>query len=290
MRMYVYVIYGILLIGLTSVVMGLEGKKEAAAPVYYKDKAFVLLYHDVRQTLPAGKAGASTVSAEQLAEHLRMLKNRGFRIVPMDEFTAFMTGGGKLPPNAVVLTFDDGYESFYTEAFPVLKAFGARASNFIVGISSDLFNPDADPHMTWEQLRTLKKHGMGIYSHTYDLHRMVRTKPGGSPAPALTAGMFMEQKVQPESEAAHRRRISSDIAFMEKRLEQETGAHRALLAFPYGAYDETALEEGRNAGIELFFTVEEGTNAPGSRLVKRINAGEPYMTADMLWDRLNEFF
>lgn len=285
-----YVLFVVLAAGLAAAAAVLHLRTEGTSLIYYKDKAIVLVYHDIRQMPASEEAGASTLGADRLEDHLMMLESRGFQIISMDAFAGFMLEGRSIPPNAVILTFDDGYESFYSEAFPILKRFGASASNFIVGISSDLFNPDAEPHLTWEQMRELKSHGMGIYSHTYNLHRMVPADRTGSEEPALTARMHLEQKRRSETEPEYRRRIFSDLTFLEKRFEQELGRDRSLLAFPYGSYDEIVLDEGAKAGIELFFTVEEGINVAGSRIVKRINAGEPYMTSDYLWNRLTAFF
>ncbi|WP_217560725.1 polysaccharide deacetylase family protein [Paenibacillus sp. GbtcB18] len=282
------ILFGILLI--FTVGWDRNGRENAAGPVYYENKAIVLLYHDIRKTAGSRKDLPSTVTPRQFEGHLEMLKDRGFHIVPMEQFVQFMREGGKLPPNAVVLTFDDGYESFYTEALPILKKHGVSASNFIVGISSDLFNPDADPHLNWNQIRELKEAGMGIYNHTYNLHRKIPEDETDMMTPALTARMFLEQKRRSEIDGEYRKRIRSDIAFLEKRLDDETGKHRRLLAFPYGAYTDAVAVEGRRAGIELFFSIEDGINQPGGEIVRRINAGEPYVTADALWSMLKKVF
>ncbi|MCY9666501.1 polysaccharide deacetylase family protein [Paenibacillus alginolyticus] len=270
--------------------MSLDWKKESSKEVYYKDKVMVLLYHDVQKNLKVGASNPSTVSSNQLEDHLRLLKNRGFHVLSMGQFVEFMLNGKDIPPNAVVLTFDDGYESFYTEAYPILTRNGVTASNFVVGISSDLFNPDAELHLNWEQMREMKASGMGFYNHTYNQHRTVHSTTTGSQKPALMSGMYLEQKQRSENEQEYRKRIFSDLMFLQKRFEDEIGEQQKLLAFPYGVYDDIVLEEGNRAGMRLFFTVEEGINASGSRIVKRINAGEAYVSADFLWDRMKTFF
>ncbi|MFS0840975.1 polysaccharide deacetylase family protein [Paenibacillus sp. 1P03SA] len=282
------IVLGILLI--LAVGWDRNGRGKGAGPVYYENKAIVLLYHDIRKTAGNRKDLPSTVTPGQFEEHLEMLKERGFRIVPMEQFVQFMREGGKLPPNAVVLTFDDGYETFYTEALPILKNHGVTASNFIVGISSDQFNRDAEPHLNWNQIRELRDAGMGIYNHTYNLHRQIPEGGTETMTPALITRMFLEQKKRGEIDGEYRTRIRSDIAFLEKRLDEETGKHRRLLAFPYGAYTDAVAVEGRRAGIELFFSIEDGINRPGSEIVRRINAGEPYITADVLWSMLKKVF
>lgn len=119
-------------------------------------------------------------------------------------------------------------------------------------------------------MRELKAYGMGFYNHTYNLHRTVSADRTGTRKPALTTSMYLEQRQRPETEEEHRTRIFSDLSFLEKRFEQELGKQHKLLAFPYGAYDEVVLEEGTKAGMELFFTVEEGINKPGSRIIRQI--------------------
>lgn len=287
MKKIMYAVLGLFLLALTT-----EGgvRQTVDHPVYYRDQVIVLLYHDIVERFESEKHHHSTLTTDQLREQLRMLKEHGFRIIPMKSFVRFMLEGKPVPANAVVLTFDDGYESFYKAAFPVLQEFGVPASNFVVGISSDLFNPDAEPHLTWDQMRELQAKGMEFYSHTYDLHRYVRTDPQGQVGPALTSRLYLEQKKRQETDTEFRKRIAADLNFMEKRLRQELGAQPKLLAFPFGSYDEAVVEEGSKAGVELFFTVEEGLNEPGNRFVKRINAGEPYMTAEALWNLLNKYF
>lgn len=283
MKKCLYIIVWITALGCLTAWIAKDSVQAPAKEVYYRQQAMVLLYHDVRSELPPGDKGASTVSTTQLREHLRMLTEKGFHILTMDDFVSFMLYGKHIPANAVLLTFDDGYESFYKEAAPVLQQFRATAANFIVGESSDRFNPEAEPHLSWAQMRRLKAKGIGFYSHTYSQHRMAASEPDGALRPALASRIFLKKANRVETEDQYRDRIYTDLAWMEKRLNQELGPQRFLLAFPYGAYNETVLEEARRAGIELFFGIEEGMNVPGNRIVKRVNAGEPYMTADTLW-------
>jgi peptidoglycan/xylan/chitin deacetylase (PgdA/CDA1 family) len=258
--------------------------------IYYKDKVIVLLYHDIRERLSDNTHQSGTVTVQQFRNHLQSLREQDYQIISMETFVNFMLHGGAVPSNAVVLTFDDGYESFYSKAFPVLCEYDATASNFIVGVSTDIYNPDAYTHLSWDQMRELKAAGMSIYSHSYNLHHIVSTDKSGHKEPGLIARQYLEQRKSRENESEHRNRISSDLRFMEKRLIQELGTATKLLAFPFGAYDDTAVEEAARSGTELFFTVEEGINRSGGRFVYRINAGEPYMTSDALLKHLKTIY
>ncbi|WP_252385833.1 polysaccharide deacetylase family protein, partial [Escherichia coli] len=51
------------------------------------------------------------------------LRENGYQPVSIAQIREAHRGGKPLPEKAVVLTFDDGYQSFYTRVFPILQAF-----------------------------------------------------------------------------------------------------------------------------------------------------------------------
>lgn len=71
------------------------------------------------------------LNVTRFEEFLLHLKKH-HRIVALDELIHSLGEGMPLPSNAVVLTFDDGFLSNYTLAFPLLKKFEAPATIFIV--------------------------------------------------------------------------------------------------------------------------------------------------------------
>lgn len=59
--------------------------------------------------------------------------SKNFKVVRMEDVIAAISVGKKLPENALLLTFDDGYIDHYTYAFPLLEEFGFQGSFFIPG-------------------------------------------------------------------------------------------------------------------------------------------------------------
>ncbi|KPV60434.1 hypothetical protein QJ48_05785 [Paenibacillus sp. A3] len=259
------------------------------AKIHYENKVIVLLYHDVQEPDAAGMPRLLTVTPNQFDAHLKALKDHGYQIIGMEDYVRFARQGKPVPPNAVVLTFDDGYESFYTRAYPILQKHSVPASNFVIGAPSDTNDPKKGQYLTWSQMRELIRAGHGIYSHTYDSHRMVDTAPKGPQQPALTHPVYLAQMKRAESAEEFRKRILSDLTFMNERLRTELGDRSKLLAFPYGAYDRETLQAADEAGIELLFTTREGINTAADRLVHRIDAGEPYITADALIATISKY-
>ena len=240
----------------------------------------VLLYHDIAPD--ASPDTPATVSVRQFEQHLRALSEHGYRIIDMERFRKFILEGASVPDHAVLITFDDGYQSFYRYAYPILKAAGATGSVFVIGASSDLYNPDALPHLTWDEMRELKDNGMGIYNHSYNSHHYGEVSESGKGGPVLAEPVYLPNRKRMETDEEFRRRAGSDLAFMEKRLSEELGEAPGIMAIPYGAYNRVLLEEGRKAGISMFFTTEEGAAGPGRQEIPRINAGEPDMDGEAL--------
>lgn len=73
--------------------------------------------------------GVIDTSAEELERHVICLK-RHFDVVGVDELCAF-AAGGTLPPNAVAITFDDGYLDNHSQALPILRRHGCKAIFFV---------------------------------------------------------------------------------------------------------------------------------------------------------------
>lgn len=56
---------------------------------------------------------------------------RHYHVATGEEIRAFLTGKSTLPPYSVFITFDDGFENNYTEAFPILQRYGVSAAFFL---------------------------------------------------------------------------------------------------------------------------------------------------------------
>ncbi|WP_337104019.1 polysaccharide deacetylase family protein [Paenibacillus sp. YIM B09110] len=250
-----------------------------------EQRVIALMYHDVAMEESADRG--ATISLEKFKEHLSTLKDNGYTIINMEQFYDFVHHGKSVPDKSVVLTFDDGYQSFYSLAYPALKEEGATASVFVIGESSDMFNPDALPHLTWDEMRELDKNGMGVYNHTYKSHFYGPATIDGQMKPALAYPLYLAYKKRMETPDEYKQRIYSDMAFMEKRLANELGKSDGIMAIPYGSYNEMVIEEAEKAGISLFFTTKEGLNKTGEHEVYRLNAGRPNYSGDQLMASIN---
>ena len=124
-----------------------------------------------------------SVTAGTFERHLAYLQENGYRTVTMDEVLGHMSGERVLHGKCVVLTFDDGDESVYRFAYPLLEKYGMKGTIFVItSRMGQLWNELSLSSI--DQLREMRQSGvMEIESHTHDMH--YKLKRGDSPHPTF---------------------------------------------------------------------------------------------------------
>ena len=125
----------------------------------------ILLYHNIAQQY---ENPLLHVSKEQFAAHMDALQQAGYQSITYADFLdAGNCDGCNLPEKPILLTFDDGYLSVYSDAFPILRERNMQATVFVItdrmGMQTGEF-----PHFSWEQAAEMEHSGvMAIESHTH---------------------------------------------------------------------------------------------------------------------------
>ncbi|MDN6322326.1 MAG: polysaccharide deacetylase family protein, partial [Halomonas sp.] len=171
---------------LLLVIVNIQQVQAARSPGDY----VVISYHDVvdSSVTPDPDIYSQTITRGRLVEHFNMLDVGGYQPVSLQQIIDAKAGGAPLPEKAVLLTFDDGYRSFYDIVFPLLKLYNFPAVQAVVGSWMDVPAGGKVPYgsiplprdrfLSWEQVRTLDESPLvEIASHTYDLHKGVVGNP-----------------------------------------------------------------------------------------------------------------
>lgn len=111
-----------------------------------------LMYHHIqtKEAAAADKQTALSVYTDIFKSQMQYLKDRNYNVLMMADLINLFDSGVPVPKHSVLLTFDDGYEDFYTDAFPVLRDLGFHATMFTpTGLME---NPD---YLTWEQITSM---------------------------------------------------------------------------------------------------------------------------------------
>ncbi|MHB1275596.1 MAG: DUF4214 domain-containing protein [Candidatus Humimicrobiaceae bacterium] len=123
------------------------------------------------------------ISTGQLNELCSLLKQRGYQTISFQDLFASVNGGKALPPKPVILTTDDGYQSVYQYAFPILQSYGFRMTLFLstdyIGSSEgdrrtnsfDAGYP-ARAMLVWPEIAAMASAGCEIQSHGTDHSRL----------------------------------------------------------------------------------------------------------------------
>lgn len=180
----------------------------------------ILMYHHIRiNPRPRDPVWAAlNVSPQQLEEQFNYLVSSNFHAVSLDDLYSNLQGGKALPSNPIVLTFDDGYSSFYEAAFPLLQKYHLKATEFVItGVV------DASPYLTWNQIAEMDKSGLVEFgAHT--LHH--------SNLPSLSA-----------------KSINYEITGSKKDLEAHLKKPIHWFAYPYGSYNNFIIQAVQDAGF-----------------------------------------
>lgn len=94
----------------------------------------ILMYHMISEPKSGAEFNGLRVSPSQFERQLAWFKSNNWRFVTMDELHE---QSADLAAKTVALTFDDGFEDNYTNAFPLMKKYGAKGTLYLVADRHD---------------------------------------------------------------------------------------------------------------------------------------------------------
>lgn len=215
----------------------------------------ILMYHHLSEDV----TNSEMVSPEQFEAQIRALSEAGYTGVSFDELQAYVLRGAPLPEKPVVITFDDGYESNYTLAYPILQKYGMKATIFAIGVSfgKDHYkdtNYAITPHFGAAEAAEMAASGLiSIQSHTYDMHQW----------PPYESGSAVRENILPlpgESEEAYVQALTEDFTRSRALLEDAAGQPVDVLAYPAGQYSTLAQVTLQSLGVHVTLSTNPGVN------------------------------
>ena len=218
--------------------------------VYREVRVPILMFHYI-STPPEGADAIRrdlSTSPERFEAYLRWLKEAGFVTISLHDLILHLTIGYPLPEKPLIITFDDGYEDNYTNAFPLLQKYGFTATFFLITSFLDQGRPE---YLSWDQVIELHQAGMEFGAHSYD-HPDLRGK---------SVDYLVWESLGPR-----------------QAIEARIGEPVRFFAYPSGKYDQQVIDVIHSAHYWGAVTAHQGIIHRSDRLfeLKRIRVHGDY--------------
>lgn len=182
------------------------------------DKVPVLTYHSIDAS-----GSIVSVAPEVFRRQMSFLSEAGYNAISVNDLIASLIGKKPTSPKTVALTFDDGFQNFYTTAFPILEQCGFKATVFLVtdfcGKTNDWADnpPQLPPSklLSWREIKELNRCGIEFGAHT-------RTHPYLTRISATEA--------------------TREIVESKAMIEDSLGTAATSFAYPYGRFNRSVRQ------------------------------------------------
>ena len=212
------------------------------------------------------------VPVEVFEKQMRYLA-KNHNIVSLEELARALNDGGRIPPNAVVVTFDDGYEDNYVYAYPILHKYNIPATIFVIAgyVRSGRI-------LWWDKLREV------IDRANSNVFRKIDLPEGIYPQPIRRELFRLKLSTQEDKKSAYRKLTSlmknfdpEQCSVMVDDLAQRIGYRMEDLPSKYsllswGQVNET-MEDGISIGSHTV-THPDLTVCPYEKLKEEIEASK----------------
>jgi peptidoglycan/xylan/chitin deacetylase (PgdA/CDA1 family) len=200
----------------------------------------ILAYHRVSED-----EERYSVSPQQFDEQMQFLQQQGYTAISLTEMADAFSGGKKLPPKPIVISFDDGYADNLLTALPILEKYGMKATVFV--IAGSVGQPN---YVTWDQAVEMLRRGVEIGSHTI-------------------SHVILSQATDAQKQ--------EEILQSKVVLEGQLGTPVQFLAYPFGQFDASLFPLLQQAGYRGACTGIAGLNFTGDPPYrwKRVNVPRP---------------
>jgi peptidoglycan/xylan/chitin deacetylase (PgdA/CDA1 family) len=201
--------------------------------VPWRSSAIILFYHSI-----GTNDCPFTISPNSFAKQMSWLRDSHFNIVSLDELARYREAG-EIPQKTLAITFDDGYQDNYTNAFPILEQYGIPATIFIT--TGDLRGRKIEslpplPKMSEIQLWRLHESGL------------VAIEPHSETHPKFAD--ISEDEIERETQES------------KYYIDALLGKNCRHFAYPKGSYNKKAQQVLARSGVNFAYSTNFGRVQP----------------------------
>ncbi len=190
----------------------------------------ILMYHVIAAPPPHYPWWRLFVTPALFADQMAALQRAGYHAITLRQAYAVWTGRAPAPARPIVISFDDGYQSQYTAALPVLRRLGWPGLLNLqvgrIGVSGGLSRA---------QVRGLLAAGWEVADHTVTHPDLTTLTPAA---------------------------LVREVGGARRTLQRDFGIQVRFFCYPGGRYNATVLAAVRHAGFLGATTTWPGAAAP----------------------------
>ena len=219
----------------------------------------ILAYHKVDGRF---ELGGTRVTPVQFVGQMQSLKNSGYTAMTLSHAVELMRSTSDAGTKCLCITFDDSYESLFTNAWPVLQRHGFCATVFAL---TDFIGAENTwdinwlglrfRHLSWDQMKQMSSAGIEFGSHGAS-HRDLRYLSDAD--------------------------LEREVAGSKQALEQGLGCAVRTFCYPFGRYDARVIAAVQKAGYDAACSLSPALRNDRTDLFALRRCGV-YIT-DTVWD------
>jgi len=190
------------------------------------DSLVILQYHHISNSTPK----STSLSPLLFEQHLDYLYRYHFKVLPLDVVIKGLKKGEHFDDKTVVITFDDGYRSIYTTAFPLLKKYRFP---FTVFINTAPLEKELAQFMNWQELQEFTQNRGLIGNHSVNHPHLIKRR-------------------KPDPNKKLIRQITREITQAQTLIESKLNHSLMAFAYPYGEFDSLSKVVVKRLGFVGF--------------------------------------
>ena len=161
-----------------------------------------------------------SVRPDSFEKQLEYLRKNGYRSVSLKDFWNYRQEKIQLPKKCVAITFDDGFQNFFSFACPLLRKYGYTATVFLV---TDKITSDDRNFLSWEEVFRLREEGFSFGAHTLS-HPVLTSLP--------------------------RELAEKEIKESKRIIEEKLRSSVEFFCYPYGEFNPEVSDLVKKAGFK----------------------------------------
>lgn len=223
-----------------------------------RGKVTILMYHHLAED--GETLNSMTVTAGKFRHDMEYLRENNYVTLLPGELSRILRGKEACPERAVVVSFDDGYESNYSIAYPILRETGRRAVISLITENIREAREEGAFMLCWPEVGEMAASGIVEFgSHSDNLHN---PDIGGELRKGIDAVNGV-QRLHGETYEQYAERVGTDLERSVKKIQDHTGCAVQWFAYPYGAGDRWCEALLKDMGIPISVSTEPGAARVG---------------------------